>query len=46
MNEDWNLLETTPPVYEALKTESVRNAMDNGYSPHLVLSVATLIEEF
>ena len=41
---DWILLETTPPVGEALKTESVSYAMDYGYTPHLVLPMATLLK--
>jgi FkbM family methyltransferase len=42
---DWILLETTPPVAAALKTESVIYAVENGYAPHLVLSMSTLLKK-
>ena len=41
---DWILLETTPPVAAALKTESVIYAMENGYAPHLILPMSTLLK--
>ena len=42
---DWILLETYPPVANALKTESVIYAMENGYAPHLILSMSTLLRK-
>ena len=42
---DWILLETYPPVAAALKTESVIYAIENGYTPHLVLSMSTLLRK-
>ena len=42
---DWILLETTPPVDLALKTESVCYAIENGYLPYLVLPMATLLKK-
>ena len=42
---DWILLETYPPVADALKTESVIYAMENGYAPHLILSMSTLLRK-
>ena len=40
---DWILLETTPPLAAALKTDSVSYAQENGYIPHLILPMATLL---
>lgn len=40
---DWILLETTPPLAAALKTDSVAYAQENGYFPHLILPMATLL---
>lgn len=40
---DWILLETTPPLEVALKTDSVAYAQKNGYIPHLILPMATLL---
>ena len=42
---DWILLETTPPVATALKTESVIYAMENGYAPHFILPMSTLLKK-
>ena len=42
---DWMLLETTPPVAPALKTESVVYAMENGYAPYLILPMSTLLKK-
>ena len=41
---DWILLETTPPLAAALKTDSVAYAQENGYIPHLILPMATLLK--
>ena len=40
---DWILLETTPPLTAALKTDSVAYAQENAYFPHLILPMATLL---
>ena len=42
---DWILLETSPPVEEALQTDSVRYALNYGYIPYLVLSMSTLLKK-
>ena len=39
----WILLETIPPVKDALNFGSVRHALDFGYQAHLVLPMATLL---
>lgn len=40
---EWLLLETTPPVSNALSTGSVKYALDLGYIPTLVLTMSTLL---
>jgi FkbM family methyltransferase len=42
---DWILLETFPPVSDALHTDSVRYALNYGYIPYLVLSMSTLLKK-
>jgi FkbM family methyltransferase len=42
---DWILLETSPPVEEALHTDSVRYALKYGYIPYLILSMSTLLKK-
>lgn len=37
------LLETVPPIKHSLQTDSVKYAMKNGYIPHLVLPMATIL---
>jgi FkbM family methyltransferase len=41
---DWILLETKPPIKEALKTDSVAYAIENNYIPYLVLPMSTLLK--
>ena len=41
---DWILLETKPPIEEALKTDSVAYAINNNYIPYLILPMATLLK--
>lgn len=41
---DWILLETSPPVFNALETESVIYAVENGYIPYLILPMSTLLK--
>ena len=40
----WLLLETTPPVSNALETPAVALAMRVGYVPHMVLPMSTLLK--
>ncbi len=40
----WLLLETTPPVSNALDTPSVKLAKKWGYAPHMVLPMSTLLQ--
>jgi FkbM family methyltransferase len=40
----WILLETTPPVSNALQTPAVALAMRMGYEPHMVLPMSTLLK--
>jgi hypothetical protein len=42
---DYILLETTPPVASALNTESVIYAKENGYAPHFILPMSTLLKK-
>lgn len=42
---EWIFLETSPPVATALKTEGVIYALENGYDPHLILSMSTLLRK-
>ena len=39
----WILLESSPPISHALDFPAVKYAMSNGYEPHMVLSMATLL---
>jgi FkbM family methyltransferase len=41
---NWLLLETSPPVDQALKTNSVELALKFGYKPWVVLPMATLLK--
>jgi len=41
---DWILLETKPPIKDALKTDSVAYAIENNYIPYLVLPMSTLLK--
>jgi FkbM family methyltransferase len=41
---DWILLETKPPIEEALKTDCVAYAIDNNYIPFMVLPTSTLLK--
>jgi FkbM family methyltransferase len=40
----WILLETTPPVSNALQTPAVALAIRMGYEPHMVLPMSTLLK--
>ena len=40
----WLLLESAPPVSNALKTPAVKLTMQWGYEPHVVLSMSTLLK--
>ena len=40
----WILLETTPPISNALQTPAVALAMRVGYVPHMVLPMSTLLK--
>jgi len=40
---NWLLLETAPPVAEALKTQAVELAVKFGYQPWVILPMATLL---
>lgn len=40
----WLLLETTPPISNALETPAVALAMRVGYVPHMVLPMSTLLK--
>jgi FkbM family methyltransferase len=40
----WLLLESTPPVVDALKTDSVSLAMSFGYTPYLVLPMSVILK--
>ena len=40
----WLLLESAPPVSNALDTPSVKLAKKWGYTPHMVLSMSTLLQ--
>jgi FkbM family methyltransferase len=40
----WLMLETKPPIYNALDYPAVKYALDNGYEPWLILPMATLLK--
>jgi hypothetical protein len=45
LRPEWLLLESDPPVTNALKTNSVQYAIEIGYQPWLILSMSTLLRK-
>jgi hypothetical protein len=45
LRPEWILIETLPPVDQALRSKTVRHAVKFGYKPFLVLGMATLLKK-
>lgn len=45
LRPEWILVETLPPVDQALRSKTVRYAVKYGYKPFLVLGMATLLKK-